>query len=341
MPYNPQVPDLVPQLLMQAGEGFSRGIDSVFEGIAARKKEEKTRAREFKSMQEYLDAAGIATKDQTTPMDLERLKGLAQGHMAKEEFNRIQRQNDLLIEQLNAVRQQNTERERVNRANRAWNDSMTQFFKIPEGVRRPMTAELLMNEAAQAGMTPEEQVNLARAASEVFGGHIPGTVRDVEGLDNWMFGVTGRSGGGSFLQKPNENNSGVTVGATTDIIGPDGNPTGQQLVWNGRGWRMLPRTRIEPENEGLTVAEDIALGKRIEELRNEIELFRGSDPKRARLAQDEMLRHQKRRETASRRKQGQAPPPNPVWDDIQQKYQNGEIDHDEALRQLRAAGYPY
>lgn len=81
------------------GAGLAE-MGSAIYGAEQRKNEEvKQRAREFKSLQEYADAAGIAPKVQTTPMDLESLQGLVKGYHAKQKLE----EQGLTMDQLRQV----------------------------------------------------------------------------------------------------------------------------------------------------------------------------------------------------------------------------------------------
>jgi hypothetical protein len=62
---------------------LGRGVFAGLDAYATAVDEQKTRAREFKALQEFADATGIAGKDQTTVLDLESLKGLVRGGEAK------------------------------------------------------------------------------------------------------------------------------------------------------------------------------------------------------------------------------------------------------------------
>jgi hypothetical protein len=81
-------PDLAAKVtyagIMEGARGFSQGIDKLGAGLAKGLEKQKDDAKMFKSLQEYADSAGIATKDQTTPMDLDSLKGLVEGTIAKQ-----------------------------------------------------------------------------------------------------------------------------------------------------------------------------------------------------------------------------------------------------------------
>jgi len=69
------------------GRGIFAGLSSYADAVD----EQKTRAREFKALQEFADATGIAGKDQTTVMDLESLKGFVRGAESKRAIAEQQR----------------------------------------------------------------------------------------------------------------------------------------------------------------------------------------------------------------------------------------------------------
>lgn len=76
------------------------GIAQGFKGAEDAAEEYKTRAREFKALQEFADATGIADKDRTTTMDLESLRGFVRAGEARrveaERQRATQRQDALL-----------------------------------------------------------------------------------------------------------------------------------------------------------------------------------------------------------------------------------------------------
>lgn len=78
------MPDYQPGLAYQ---GIAQGL----EAFGAAQEEQKTRAREFKALQEFADATGIAGKDQTTVMDLDTLKGFVRGAEGKRAMQEQQR----------------------------------------------------------------------------------------------------------------------------------------------------------------------------------------------------------------------------------------------------------
>lgn len=59
------------------------GIAQGFKATEDAAEEYKSRAREFKALQEFADATGMADKDRTTTMDLESLRGFVRGAEAK------------------------------------------------------------------------------------------------------------------------------------------------------------------------------------------------------------------------------------------------------------------
>ena len=59
------------------------GIAQGFKGAEDAAEEYKTRAREFKALQEFADATGIADKDRTTTMDLDSLRGFVRAGEAR------------------------------------------------------------------------------------------------------------------------------------------------------------------------------------------------------------------------------------------------------------------
>ena len=82
---------------------LGRGVFAGLNAFAEAKDEQKTRAREFKALQEFADATGIAAKDQTTVLDLESLKGLVRGGEAKRAQQEQQRKAQMEQAQFDAL----------------------------------------------------------------------------------------------------------------------------------------------------------------------------------------------------------------------------------------------
>jgi len=160
---------------------LNRGITDLgqaFGGLIEKKKEdERNRAREFKALQEYADVAGYATKDQTTAMDLDSLKGLVRGNESKTINQERQLRQAELMQRMAAIAQSQQADQSLGTAfqqaeGQRWNDTLNagQGPRIP----RAMTGGDLMNslarnpQALQSGqlgnlmqamsrLTPEEQ----------------------------------------------------------------------------------------------------------------------------------------------------------------------------------------
>jgi hypothetical protein len=83
MPYNPQTQYRGDVYINQGGHQWADVVGTILSGMMARgeraKEEEKQRAREFKSLQEYADVGLGVPKDQTLTLDLDTLRGLVQG----------------------------------------------------------------------------------------------------------------------------------------------------------------------------------------------------------------------------------------------------------------------
>lgn len=86
------MPDYQPGLVYQ---GIAQGLAAFGEA----QEEQKTRAREFKALQEFADATGIAGKDQTTVMDLDSLKGFVRGAEGKRAIDEQKRKAQLQEQQ--------------------------------------------------------------------------------------------------------------------------------------------------------------------------------------------------------------------------------------------------
>ncbi len=110
--YNPGISyrggELLGAGLAQAGNALAGGFERLAEQREREREEQKTRAREFKALQEFADATGIAPKDQTTTMDLESLRGFVRGAEGKraieEQQRRAKLESDRLAEELRSNR---------------------------------------------------------------------------------------------------------------------------------------------------------------------------------------------------------------------------------------------
>jgi len=118
--YNPGVTFQGGQFLAQ---GISQAGNAIFAGLAsyaAAQEEQKTRAREFKSLLEFADATGIASKDQLIDKDLDTVRGIVRGGEAKraqQEQQRKAQMEQAQFEELKKYRQSELSR---NLGNDAW-----------------------------------------------------------------------------------------------------------------------------------------------------------------------------------------------------------------------------
>ena len=118
--YNPGVTFQGGQFLAQ---GISQAGDAIFAGLAsyaAAQEEQKTRAREFKALQEFADATGIADKNQTTVLDLESLKGLVRGAEGKRAMDEQRRKATLEQAQFDELKKYRQSELSRNLGNDAW-----------------------------------------------------------------------------------------------------------------------------------------------------------------------------------------------------------------------------
>jgi hypothetical protein len=90
---------------MAAGAYVFEGLTRFGEALDRKHEEEKLRARRFKALADYADAAGILNKDQATTMDLESLEGKVQGWAAKQAYDRTVAQVKAYQAQLDAAQQ--------------------------------------------------------------------------------------------------------------------------------------------------------------------------------------------------------------------------------------------
>lgn len=138
MPYNPQTQyrgDIY------INRGLSAGLDSIVEGMEARSKEKKDRARKFKGLAEYADAAGIIPKEESTVMSLDELEGKVRA----EEYKRLKQESDLRQQAMQA--QLGAAQEQVGTAQR-----MRQFSQgLAEYASTPSVAGTLGNAMASPG----------------------------------------------------------------------------------------------------------------------------------------------------------------------------------------------
>lgn len=239
MGYNPGVQDV-------SGALIGRGLENLADRLAAVQDEKKQRARLFKSLQEYAEVTGLATKDETAVMDLESLQGRVEGTIAKRhEEDRTARQA-ILAEQL---QQYVAERNRTG--------ALENFGRDLQGT---MEAPLVLSPEARAAHVPQlSRANLMAALSRnpgalahpqmdnvlgvlarITGGaeHVPGTVRQVEGLPGYVYGVQSPEGSGSF----------IPTGPKT-AEPPEKAPPGYQIVKHPKGgWQYLkmPEGGLDP-----------------------------------------------------------------------------------------------
>lgn len=113
--YNPGTQYIGGQLLAQginqAGNALAGGLQQFAERRERQLEEQKTRSREFKALQEFADATGIAPKDQTTTMDLDSLRGFVRASETK----RAQAEQDQRMEMARRADQRAAEQLGVSR----------------------------------------------------------------------------------------------------------------------------------------------------------------------------------------------------------------------------------
>jgi hypothetical protein len=93
------MPDYNPGLLFQ---GLNQGLAA----FADAQDEQKTRAREFKALQEFADATGIMSKDQSITADLETLRGQVKAGVYKKDQAEAQRKAQMEMAQFAAQQKQ-------------------------------------------------------------------------------------------------------------------------------------------------------------------------------------------------------------------------------------------
>lgn len=182
------------QGMTDAGRGLAQGLAAMTAHQDRLDEEAKNRTRQFKSLQEYADATGIADKSKTTPMSLEELSGFvkateyrndmqqraldnaqsAQQAAETSAFRKIQ--GEALKTRADAYAKSKTD-ESAAAANRA-----SVISKMLEGVQKPATvadslaskgspnpehvpfAAALQNLVA-AGVTPSDSLSMLKAVA--------------------------------------------------------------------------------------------------------------------------------------------------------------------------------
>lgn len=126
-----------PGITYRGGEyiaaGISRGVDSLSDAIARHQDETKNRAREYKALQEYADVMGYAPKDATTTMNLDNLRGLVRGEEAKQVVSERKQRQDLLAQQLLALKSNATRQEQQDQAMQMFGLLSQQSGPTPSG----------------------------------------------------------------------------------------------------------------------------------------------------------------------------------------------------------------
>jgi hypothetical protein len=107
---------------MAAGAYIFEGLKSIGESFERKQEEEKLRARRFKSLVEYADAAGIMSKDQAIAMDVDSLEGEVQGWAAKQNYDRT-------LAQVKAYQAQLAAAEQATRASQQIGPGLASFFE--------------------------------------------------------------------------------------------------------------------------------------------------------------------------------------------------------------------
>ena len=176
--YNPGVTFQGGQFLAQ---GISQAGDAIFAGLAsyaAAQEEQKTRAREFKALQEFADATGIADKNQTTVLDLESLKGLvrgAEGKRAMDEQRRKATLEQAQFDELKKYRQSELSRNLGNDAWRMGADIYDRFrnartddrLERSTALAEKREQDVLARQAAADKRAAEERAALSGFASDI------------------------------------------------------------------------------------------------------------------------------------------------------------------------------
>lgn len=172
MPYNPQTQYRGDLYLSR---GLSEGLGAISDAIESRNKEKKDRARKFKGLQEYADAAGIIAKDESTTMSLDELEG----RVRAEEYKRLKSESDLRQQSMQV--QLGAAQEQVGTAQR-----MRQFSHgLAEYAGTPSVAGTLGNAMA----SPESGVTLSELNQYMGANPVNNQV-----TPEAIMGMAGRSG---------------------------------------------------------------------------------------------------------------------------------------------------
>lgn len=182
--YNPGISyrggELLGAGLAQAGNALAGGFERLAEQRDREREEQKTRAREFKALQEFADATGIAPKDQTTTMDLESLRGFVRGAEGKraieEQRRRAKLEADRFAEELrsNRVREDLAWLNRMDAAGQRVFDNVramdTDRRAEAESALRMRVGEFNLGQAQQAATRAEqERIATMEAARTLLG----------------------------------------------------------------------------------------------------------------------------------------------------------------------------
>lgn len=157
--------------MRSASDSFSQTLQQMGKQMEKRREEEKNRAREFKALQEYADVTGIAPKDKTTPMGLDSLRGMIEGHVFKQREQERAVQSQLQIAQLQRHLKDQTDSENRQMAlQKFYAGASGAGFPGGEDVAGPpqaMNPEMLLQLAGQTGVDPRDFELVTRGIENV------------------------------------------------------------------------------------------------------------------------------------------------------------------------------
>lgn len=246
------------------GDYLAGGLDRWSEMLDRQTEEDKNRAREFKSLQEYADVTGIAPKERTTVMDLETLRGMVQARVYQDQRAKERASLDYQNAMALNLQAQTDAAQAANRSSQAMSDfarayanagaptltglrdylaNPADMTNLPGMLQFPQLSELAKVRAGLAA-APEA------AANPNFDNMLVGLSR--------LAGLNGRTGGGyELVQDPVSGkrfflygNSALPSGEDLAVTQQAGTETrtvgGHDQYWSGRQWMNFPEDRSLP-----------------------------------------------------------------------------------------------
>lgn len=256
--------------ISQFGDSVGRGLGDMFERMAKHKEERKKEAQTATSMRMSLKKLDPENSHEYDLMDPYALPGAMQGILGKAQMDADRARQSADAEREKHFKSLREGEEAKRQAEEEQRAAAPGFFssvsRMAEG--QPSVGEMQRFYEGEGTAMPDEKNrpqgrpfdaarDIPRAASEsgynippsslddvikAFtkkGGAVPGTVRPVDGLPGYMFGVMGEGGGGSFLPIPQPNTR-VEAKDAPKIDGYD-------ILPDSKGnWKYHPKTKDKP-----------------------------------------------------------------------------------------------